>query len=51
MWDIIIVIDFVMFLAIMGGYEQDMFGFGGCVFRLLIFGGLMYAECKISEKI
>lgn len=43
MWDIIIVIDFVMFLAIMGGYEQDMFGFGGCVFRLLI--------CFIAAKV
>lgn len=43
MWDIIIVIDFVMFLAIMGGYEQDMFGFGGCVIRLLI--------CFIAAKV
>ena len=43
MWDIIIIIDFIMFLAVMGGYEQDMFGFGGCLIRLLI--------CYIAAKV
>ena len=43
MWDIIIIIDFIMFLAVMGGYEQDMFGFGGCLIRL--------AVCLIAAKV
>ena len=50
MWDIIIVIDFVMFLAIMGGYEQDMFGFGGFILRFRVFARATYIAGKIAVK-
>ena len=49
--EILIIITGLCILATVGGLEQDMFTIAGAICRLLIFGGLMYAECKISEKI
>ena len=49
--EILIIITGLCILATVGGLEQDMFTISGAICRLLIFGGLMYAECKISEKI
>lgn len=49
--EILIIITVLCILATVGGLEHDMFTITGAICRLLIFGGLMYAECKISEKI
>lgn len=49
--EILIIITGLCILATVGGLEHDMFTIAEAICRLLIFGGLMYAECKISEKI
>ena len=49
--EILIIITGLCILATVGGLERDMFTIAGTVQRLLIFGGLMWAECKIGEKI
>ena len=49
--EILIIITGLCILATVGGLEQVMFTIAGAFCRLLIFGGLLYAECKISEKI
>ena len=49
--EILIIITGLCILATVGGLEHDMFTIAGAICRLLIFGGVMYAEYKISEKI
>lgn len=49
--EILIIITGLCILATVGGLERDMFTIPGAINRLVIFGGLMWAECKIGEKI
>nr|DAT55788.1 MAG TPA: hypothetical protein [Caudoviricetes sp.] len=49
--EILIIITGLCILATVGGLERDMFTIAGAINRLVIFGRLMWAECKIGEKI
>lgn len=50
MAEIITVISAVAVLATVGGYEQDMFGFGGFILRFRAFALATYIAGKIAVK-
>lgn len=43
---IIAVTSFICIIASFGGFEQDMFGFGGLVIRVAIFSIVMLVSAK-----
>ena len=50
MAEIITVISALGVIATVGGYEQDMFGFGGCMARLVLFARITYISGKVAVK-
>ena len=50
MAEIITVISALGVIAAVGGYEQDMFGFGGFILRFRVFARAAHISGKIAVK-